>query len=201
MKSVEVLPQGYRERYKIDLQKDKKLALLVNLLGAAIMVIMVLIAVRFVPLRTFWAGGVGSLCGKWAVYLGGYVAYIILHEAVHGIVMRRFCRAKVKFGFTGLYAYAGSAGYYCRRHYIIIALAPVVVWGVVLAVLNAVVPLDWFYVVYFIQAGNIGGAAGDMYVTWRMMKMPKDILVQDMGISMTVYSREEGHDQSAQKPQ
>jgi len=44
-------------------------------------------------------------------------------------------------------------------------------------------------VVYLIQANNIGGAAGDMYMTWKMGKMPADILVQDTGLTMTVFGR------------
>ena len=191
MKSYTILPEGYREILHIDLQKDQKLALIVNLLGAVIMVGMVVAAAFFVPLTTFLDyDNVTNMLIKLLAFCGGSLLYIVLHEAVHGIAMSRFCEAKVNFGFTGMYAFAGSEGYYCRKHYLIIALAPIVVWGVVLGILNVLVPASWFYVVYLIQASNIGGAAGDLYVSWRMSRLPKDILVRDTGVAMTVYSRE-----------
>lgn len=192
MKSYSVLPEGYREILHIDLQKDKKLMLLVNGLAIVIMVAMLAAAVCFVPLTTFFDySDLTGMMVKLLVFCGGSVAYIVFHEAVHGIAMRRFCDAKVNFGFTGMYAFASSEGYYCRKHYLIIALAPIVVWGVVLGILNALVPVSWFYVVYLIQASNIGGAAGDLYVSWRMSKLSEDILVRDTGVAMTVYSRED----------
>ena len=189
MKSYSALPEGYRELLHIDLQKDKKLALIVNGLAMAIMVAMIVAAACFVPLTTFFDyRDLTAMIIKLLVFCVGNLAYIVLHEAVHGIAMRCFCEAKVKFGFTGLYAFAGSEGYYCRKHYLIIALAPIVVWGVVLGILNVLVPVSWFYVVYLLQAANIGGAAGDLFVSWKMSRLPKDILVRDTGVAMTVAS-------------
>ena len=43
--------------------------------------------------------------------------------------------------------------------------------------------------VWFLQAGNIGGAAGDVYVTARLWKLPETLLVRDTGVDMTVYDR------------
>ena len=63
-------------------------------------------------------------------------------------------------------------------------------WGVVLTVLLIIVPRNWFWTVYFIQMMNISGAAGDLFVTFKFMKMPKDILVMDTGVGMTVYSKQ-----------
>lgn len=189
MSSFTELPEGYREILHIDLQKDKKLMLIVNVLAAVIMVVMLAAAMCFVPLTTLF--DFQNLTGMWLKTLTmclGFVLYMVLHEAVHGIAMRHYCNAKVSFGFTGMYAFAASKAYYCRKHYTVISLAPIVVWGIVLGILNFWVPIPWFYVVYFIQAGNISGAAGDLYVTWRMSRLPEDILVQDDGVSMTVYS-------------
>ena len=45
MKAVETLPEGYREFYSIDLQKNKKMSLLVNLLAVIIAVLL------FVPMN------------------------------------------------------------------------------------------------------------------------------------------------------
>lgn len=61
----------------------------------------------------------------------------------------------MRYGFTGLYAYAGSEAYFTKKRYFIIALAPVAVWGVVLLALCMLVPAPWFWTVYLIQIGNI----------------------------------------------
>jgi hypothetical protein len=121
------------------------------------------------------------------------VVIVDKHEGVtsHDIVFKirkLFGTKKVKYGFTGLYAFAGSADYYPKLPYIAIALAPVVLFGIIFAVALPFVPEKWFWVVYILQLSNIAGAAGDFYVTVRFFGMPKDILVHDSGTSMTVYS-------------
>lgn len=189
MRSYEALPAGYREILAVDLQKNKRLALLVNGFAVVLMAALVGAALPFHSILTlFRIENLGLYILKFLVLFLGYAAYIVLHEAVHAVAMRHFSTAKVNFGFTGMYAYAGSDGYYCKSHYIIIALAPVVFWGIVLAIVNVLVPEDWFYVVYLIQVGNLSGAAGDFYVTWKMSRLPKDIVVRDSGVAMTVYS-------------
>lgn len=192
MKTQKSLPENYTKLFDIDLQKNKKLALIVNIIGLAIMVIMAVGAHCIKPISMMFdmSDGLFNYFSRFAAIAIGAVAYIILHELVHGIFMKRFSGLKPNYGFTGLYAYAGSKAYFNKRDYIIIALAPIVVWGVVIAVINALVPDSWFWVVYFIQIINISGAAGDIYVTVKFSKLPPDILVNDTGVAMTVYTKE-----------
>ena len=192
MKSKQTLPVGYREIYSVDLQKDKKPAVLVNVLAIIIAVVLFLPANRYIPLTTLFNIGVSESLyfARLGVIVGGIIFYMILHELVHGLAMKIFGTKKVKYGCTGMYAYAGSDDYYDKKSYIIIALAPIVVWGIVLAIINVLVPYEWFWVVYLIQLINLSGAAGDLFVTVRFSKMPKDILVRDYGVGMTVYSAE-----------
>ena len=188
--NMKTLPAGYEKIRDIDLKKNKREALIVNVTAAIIAVVMAVIGHFIVPIQTlFDMTSVPAYFARFGVLLVGLVAYIILHEAVHGVVMYHYCKVKPTFGFTGMYAYAGSTAFYNRRSYIVIAMAPVVFWGVVLAILMPLVPKTWFWVVYFIQMNNISGAAGDLYVTSLMMKMPEDILVRDAGVSMEVFGR------------
>ncbi len=192
MSNTLTLPEGYTLLEHIDLQKDKKLMGIVNGLAMAAMLILMLVGHLIVPLSSIYSteSGVGAMFLRLAVMMGGYVLYLVLHELTHGICMKHYSGAPVQYGFTGAYAYAGSEAYFNKRSYIVIALAPIVVLGTVLAVLNAAVPEEWFWVVYFIQAGNLSGAAGDLYVTARFSKQPEDILIQDSGVAMSVYSRQ-----------
>lgn len=190
MKTQTSLPQNYSKLLDIDLQKNKKLALLVNLSAFAIAVIMAVAAHTFVPIGSLFdmSDGLAAYIIRFVVIAVAGIVYIVLHELVHGFFMKRFSGMKPSYGFTGLYAYAGSKAYFNKRDYIIIALAPIVVLGIILAVINMFVPDEWFWVVYFIQIFNISGAAGDMYVTAKFRKLPADILIGDTGVAMQVYA-------------
>ena len=190
MKSFGSLPDGYREICSVDLKKDKKAAVCVNLLAIAIAVILVLPMNAVVPFYRSLVSqtDIKDILIKYVVLLVLMVLYIILHELVHGVAMRICGTKKVKYGFNGMYAFAGSADYYDKTAYIFIALAPIVLWGVVLAVVNILVPAEWLWVIYIIQVLNLSGAAGDLYVSVKFSRLPRDILVQDYGIGMVVYS-------------
>lgn len=190
MKTCFSLPDGYAELQHIDLQKNPKLALLVNALGLLIFALGAFIGHLFVPLHTFYSmsGGAGLFFVRLAVMFGGMVLYIFLHEFVHGIFIKRYSGKKADYGFTGMYAYAGSKAYFNKKNYLVIALAPVVFWGIVLTALLLIVPEYWFWPAFLIQLTNLSGASGDLYVVWTFSQMPKDILVQDTGVAMTVYS-------------
>lgn len=183
------LPESYHESFRVDLQKDKKLALLVNGGALVIALVMILPAVRLVSIGTLFSfeQGFGGYAARFLTLILGSIAYIFLHELTHGVFIRIFSGKKPMFGFTGLYAYAGSTAYFAKVPYLIIALAPVVIWGIVLLILNVLFPLEWFYVFYLIQVANLSGAAGDLYITFRFLRLPNNILVQDTGVSMTVF--------------
>lgn len=192
MKSLRSLPENYKEIFSVNLQKDKKTALFINGLALIITLIMGILMHFHISIFTLFdmENGIGAYALRFAALIVFSFLYIILHELVHGITMKLCGTKKVKYGFTGIYAFAGSDDYYNKTSYLTIALAPVIIWGIVLAVINIFVPEQWFWVVYFIQIANISGAAGDIYVTAKFSKMPKDILVNDNGIEMKVYSQE-----------
>ena len=190
MKATSTLPENYNKYYSVDLQKNKKIAVIINLLAFVITIIMVVAGIFINPIMSFLdtTNGYLPLLARLVCIALGSIAYIILHELIHGIAMKICGTKKIKFGFTGLYAFAGSNDYYDKKAYVFIALAPVVFWGIILGVLNFLVSEPWFWVVYIIQIFNISGAVGDYFVTIKFINFPKDILIKDDGVSMTVYS-------------
>ena len=190
MKAVVELPEEYEETLKIDLQKNKKLMLLINGLAIAIALVMAaawfaVYAAREIPL---FDNSIVISIPQLVVALVGMVVYVILHELVHGFFFARYGQSKPRYGFTGLYAFAASDDYFGKAQYLIIGLAPVIIWGVVLLVMQLLVPSQWSWVVYFIQIMNISGAAGDFYVTVKLLKMRDAILIRDWGTSMSIYA-------------
>lgn len=192
MRSYSELPEDYTEILQIDLQKNKRLMLLVNALAIAIGVIMAVPMHFYVPIGSLFSmdKGLFAYSVRFAALVVLMVVYMILHELVHGAAMKLCGTKKVKYGFTGMYAFAGSTDYYPKKPYIFIALAPVVLWGAVIALINPFVPSEWFWVVWLLQIINISGAAGDIYVTCHFSRLPADILVRDHGTGMKVYGRD-----------
>lgn len=193
MKRFQSLPEEYREIYSIDLQKNKKLSVLVNALALVIAALLTVPMMFIVPISPLFDmnNGYSPFLIRFATIGILTTLYMVLHEIIHGIAMKMCGTKKVKYGFTGLYAFAGSEDYYDKKSYIFIALAPVVLWGIVLGIINIFVPTEWFWVVYIIQVINLSGAAGDLFVTVKFSRLPKDILVKDYGVRMHVFSKSE----------
>ncbi len=189
MKAYQELPDGYDEVMRIDLQKDRKASIAVNVLAGMVMVAVLAVGAIIVPAGEILDLDFGSgLLLRFAVMILGMLVYMVLHEMTHGAVMKAVGARKVRFGFTGMYAYAGSLeDYFDKGSYRLTALAPVVVWGIIFGVLAVVVPASWFWVIWFLQAANIGGSMGDVYVTAKLWKKPASILVRDTGVDMTVF--------------
>ena len=187
MKSYPTLPQGYVPFASIDLVHNKKQFWIVNGLSVVLCVIMLI-------LPFLWGRSLRDFVGEDPLSalllrlgaLAGIFAYIALHELTHGAVMKA-CGASVRYGYKVAYAYAGSYAYFTRSAYIVIALAPVVLWGIVFAVLTACLPEHWFWVGWLWQLMNVSGAAGDFYCSIRILRAPRDTLVQDIGTAMTFY--------------
>ena len=189
--AYQYLPPGYDLYEMVDLARDRKTLIGVNISAAAIMIAMVVYAVLWEPrLRACFDQGLPGFLGALALMLGGTGAYIVLHELIHGIFIRFFSGEKARYGveLSKGYAYTKSDYFFGKTAYIIIALSPVVIWGIVLFVLMNELPPQLFTSLFFIQAMNLGGAAGDYYVTWRILRMPKGVLVIDAGTSMKFFA-------------
>lgn len=181
---------GYKECTKIDLVKNKKEALLVNIYGIIIMVVMAV----FIPLLIM--GGIIEFNLEttfplfFIVLLISLILYIPLHEIVHGIVLKNYTDEKLSFGWKLVYAYCGSKeAVVDRKEYYAVALAPLLVFSVVfisLMVLNPSLSLVW----YVMEIMNVSGSVGDIYVSIKLKKeKSRDILITDSGTDMSFWSR------------
>lgn len=181
---------GYKECTRIDLVKNKKEALLVNIYGIIIMVVMAV----FIPLLIM--GGIIEFNLEttfplfFIVLLISLILYIPLHEIVHGIVLKNFTDEKLSFGWKLVYAYCGSKeAVVDRKEYYAVALAPLLVFSVVfisLMFLNPSLSLVW----YVMEIMNVSGSVGDIYVSIKLRKeKSRDILITDSGTDMSFWSR------------
>ena len=183
--SFEALPQGYIPARSVDLVHNKKEMRGVSIASVVLTVLLAVPAVATHPFLPQESLSQYLLCT--GVTLAGLLLYIILHELTHGAVIL-LLGGKPYFGFKGGYAFAGTGAVFPRAEYITVALAPVVLWGIVLGILCAVLPEAWFWPCYLIQIINLSGAAGDYYVTLLSIKMPTDTLIKDDGTAMTFFT-------------
>ena len=121
------------------------------------------------------------------------LATTTIHELVHGAAYR-LLGYRVTFGMSRhlLAAYAAAFGQWQTRvHNLIVALAPLVaLTGILLPLLtlkNRVVVL----VAVTALMMNTAGAVGDMYLAWRLLRMPRATLLYDKDVkTMLVYRPE-----------
>lgn len=183
------VPDGFVAVREIDLEKNKKVFVLLNVASLVLALVVLVPALMIRGFEfSFSADEAGGVALQFFSVAVGLVAYMVLHELVHGVCIRLIASVKPKYGFKGWAAYAGAPDtYFTKGEYIIVALAPVVVWGVVLLVLNLLLP-QWFWPIYLIQTINISGAVGDFYVTALSLRLPKELLVNDDGVTMRFYA-------------
>lgn len=183
------LPAGYREIYTID-AADKKTGLTLNLIGGAIMA--VLIALSIVVIRP---GNIleGLTVLRWLVTIIVFAAYLVLHELTHGAAYKLLTGQKLTFGLTLSVAYCGVPNIYVyRRASMIALLAPFCVFTVVFgaAVLLLQNPWDKLFAA-FILSMHLGGCVGDLYDTGLYLFRFRDprTLMRDTGPKQTFYMK------------
>lgn len=191
MRTCLTLPDGYEENERVDLYADRRLYRNLNIasffIGAAV------IAVGFLwqgfdALLALLRRGLNAYF-LWLLILAACIlAYFALHELTHGLWMRLFSGLRPLYGRKGLLLFAGSGAYFCRRDYLVIALAPVTLFGVIFALLTVFLPGEWFWLAAALQLANLGGAVGDLYMTHRALRLPKTALFYDRGVAVTIYT-------------
>lgn len=191
--NYKTLPGGYVLFKTVNLQTQRRLALGINAAALGIAGIMIAAAVFFIPFHRFisFSQPRSSDALRLLLLVPAIGVYVVTHELIHGLFMRRYAGVKPKYGFSGLYAYAGSPAFFDRKSYLKIALAPVVIWFFLLLIADLLLPDTLFWFAYILQILNISGAAGDFYIAWISRTMPADVLIRDWGYEMEFYCRAE----------
>ena len=117
-----------------------------------------------------------------AAIIPGIVALVILHEAVHGLMMRLY-GARPQYGvlWKQLMFYATSPGYAFRRNsYILIALAPLlVVSGLAVLGVFLLQGTQWLWLLILLFTFNAGGSSGDLWMVFTVLRHHKTAYVVD----------------------
>jgi hypothetical protein len=190
--STKTLPEGYVQSGEINLKKNKRLAIALNISALFIGVIIFIVLSSFAALIR-----PGLMNTSGIITVGGMVALIVavvllmtIHELIHGFFFWVFTRNKPVFAIRLFYAYAGAPDWYIpTRQFMIIALGPLVIIGVMGMLLMLLVPESWVLMIAIMVALNTGGSIGDLLVFTRLIKLSPTSLANDTGDVMSFYER------------
>jgi hypothetical protein len=199
MKAVKTLPPSYAFHSEVDLSKNIKLALLLNIAGIAsfllygwLFLFLSVLIRKIIPLAVAESVRPPSTLGTILETVAAFLLVLTLHEAVHGLFFFLITRERPIFGFRGAFAYAAAPGWYILRNpYLVVGLSPwilITMGGLVAAIF---VPNNILLPLLFGMTINASGAIGDLYIVAWLLGQPKQALINDRGDAITVYCSEE----------
>jgi hypothetical protein len=188
--STKTLSEGYVQSGEINLNKNKRLAITLNIVALFVAVLSFFLLFSIASLlrpSLMITSGIITVGGM-AVLVGLVVMLFTIHELIHGFFFRVFTQSRPVFALRLFYAYAAAPEWFIpTRQFMIIALGPLVIIGAVGMLLMLLVPEPWVLSIAIIVALNTGGSAGDLLVFTRLFKLSSNSLANDAGDVVTFY--------------
>ena len=191
--STKTLPEGYVLSGEINLKKNKRLTITLNIVAFFVFILSFFLLSSLAALvRPDLMNTSGSITAVGlAVIVGLMFLFMAIHELIHGFFFWVFTRSKPVFAIRLFYAYAGAPDWYIPiRQFMIVALGPLVIIGAVGLLLILLVPISWIMFIIFFVAMNTGGSAGDLLVFIRLFKLSPMCLANDTGDVFTFYEHQ-----------
>ncbi len=189
------LPTGYRESCTLDATKGR-FALWMNL--AAVLITAAVCALAALCLQPNFSmlleAPLATLlrCG---IFCGAMIAYIILHELVHGAAYKVLTHRRLTYGITFTCAYCGVPDIYVYRRAAMTALAaPFLLFIPIFLLPSLLLPLALDRFLAAILLGfHLGGCAGDLYglSLYLFRFRAPTVLMRDTGPKQSFYEKEE----------
>lgn len=195
MSVAQDLPPGYILHRKIDLTKDRRLLIGLNVSGLILLFpfgwLFTRIAATVRPSDYSQSGSFFTY--PTIIYVLVIVIvisiFIILHEIVHGVFFWSVTRQSPKFGFKGAYAYAAAPGWFIPRNpYLLIGISPLMVISIIGICLLALLPVDLLFPIVIGLIFNAIGSVGDIYVVLWLLGRPSTDYIEDQGDAMSVFT-------------
>lgn len=191
------LPEGYKEALHID-AKNAKTGIIMNF--ASLLILGVVMAIAYLPIKLndvdLWLGlnyeNPAESMIVMLVFCFAMIAYIVMHELVHGIAYKWLTGERLAFGISWSCAFCGVPHIYSyRKTAIISSAAPLVVFSLIFGAVT--VALYFVSPVYYLLSAvifglHLGGCSGDMYIILMLLKY-KDprVLMRDTGPEQFIY--------------
>ena len=181
--SVTTPPAGYQIASTLDLKADRRAALTIQ--AGVALTVATAIALAFLldlPLDSGWSSGVTAVLTVSAV-----VVYMVAHELTHGAALWVLTRVRPTYAVRLPFLTTGSQALLTRRDAVIVAMAPFLLWAVVLAAVWLTLPQDGLLTTYVLIVLNVAGSVGDAVQAWAVSQLAPGSLVRDDGTETTVF--------------
>lgn len=176
-------PADYQIATTLDLRTDRRSAVTIQVGVALTVAATIAVALLLdLPLDSGWAPGVAAV-----VTVAAVVVYMVAHELTHGATLWSLTRVRPTYAVRLPYLTTGSQALLTRRHAVIVAMAPFVLWAVMLSALWLALPQDALLTVYVLMALNVAGSVGDAVQAWAISRLAPGSLVRDDGTETTVF--------------
>lgn len=180
------LPGGYSLDRRVDLRSDKK-ALLLSEGGQIVLLLLLgLLGLIFLPSVVITRK---ALLIQAAVLCLGLVCGLLLHEGLHGLLMRLGGSSRIRLGFIGLRPYMQCSACFDRRSYRRILLLPALLGEILLLAAVILVPADWKWTLYILLIGNTAAGWEDISLLLMTRSGGAEALYQHRGTVAEVYRK------------
>jgi len=125
-----------------------------------------------------------DVIGAGVPFLIAFVVVAVVHELIHGAVMQYFGK-EVTYGVNpamGAFYTSAFGQFQAREELFPIGAAPLVIITLVATPLLAVPVPVVALTAYLVLVFNTTGAVGDLYVLWRLRRMPSGTLMYDVDL-------------------
>lgn len=113
--------------------------------------------------------------------------YIMLHELIHGIMMKFFSGVSPQYGISGPFIFAKSEAIFDKYAYILITLAPMLVLGIISVVLSFIISGIGVWLTIFVWIINLYASRGDLQAIILLKDIPHTYRIKDDGDSLQIY--------------
>ena len=177
------LPADYQAIRKVNLSEDKQINQMIQFCFVFITGLLIIFALWFgLPLST----GTNPFF-SFLITVVLVLIYMAFHELTHAVFIKIFSHSRPSFTVRFPFLSVGSQAYFNRKSFLVIALAPGLLWGTVLIILLFLVPDRIFLSLYILLIVNFAGSSGDYIQAYIAFKSPAETLFQDNGKETTLF--------------
>ena len=185
---IRELPPTYHEVQHL-VVTEGNLLLWLNLLSLAPLIVGLIGLTAWWRLVVYWRGLHPG--ADVPLLIGGIGALLVLglHECVHAVVVA-LVGHRPKFGAKldkGVIYVTTDQGLFRHDEFIAVALAPIVVLSVAALALIYALPDPVGYWIGIAALINAGGAIGDLWMTWVVLRYPRAAIIKDEADGIRIY--------------
>ena len=177
--SEEIMDKNFKKMGTINYKNGKY----ANVFMIGNFIFFVLIGIVFIILNNSVENN--TIKSQW--FLLGCILYIILHEITHLIFMKIFSKEKINISIKFPTISVGSNAKYSKKQFYIIALAPVIILGIILILLILFSSKDYTFLWSILLTLNFAGSGGDFLQFLKISKYPTNTYFQDTSNETIVF--------------